>query len=106
MLFPYADAHAVEMFPGVVRRTLANGERLLVAEFTYEAGSSAPLHSHPHEQATYIISGEQHITIGEEHFTVRPGDSYLVPPNARHGQQAVTRTITVDCWYPPREDYK
>jgi hypothetical protein len=38
VIFLRSDAKPVEMFPGVPRRTLAHGQSLLLAEFTYEKG--------------------------------------------------------------------
>ena len=106
MVFRYIEAQAVEMFPGVTRRTLAVGQALLLAQFTFQPGSEAPLHSHPHEQISYVIEGRYRVTMGEEEFVVEKGDCYLVPPNLPHAQAADEFTITVDIFSPPREDYK
>lgn len=35
------EARAVEMLPGVVRRTLVSGERMTVVEVTFAAGATA-----------------------------------------------------------------
>jgi quercetin dioxygenase-like cupin family protein len=45
-----AEATAVEMFPGVVRRTLNSGERTTLVEVTMAEGAVVPDHTHPHEQ--------------------------------------------------------
>lgn len=105
MIFLRSDAKPVEMFPGVSRRTLAHGQSLLLAEFTYEKGARVPLHRHPHEQITYVVEGRYEITIAGVPTVVEKGDSYLIPSNVEHGQFALERTITADLWHPPREDY-
>ncbi|GAG16348.1 unnamed protein product, partial [marine sediment metagenome] len=56
-LIDYDSASPVEMFPGVVRRTLTDGDRLMLIEVTVEEGAVVPLHTHPHEQTGYLISG-------------------------------------------------
>lgn len=105
MIFLRSDAKPVEMFPGVTRRILAYGQGLLLAEFTYEKGARVPLHRHPHEQITYVVEGRYEVTIAGVPTVVEKGDSYLVPSDIEHGQFALERTVTVDIWHPPREDY-
>ena len=105
MIFLRSDARPVEMFPGVTRRTLAYGQSLLLAEFTYEKGARAPLHRHPHEQITYVVEGRYEVTIAGVLTVVEKGDSYLIPSNVEHGQFALERPVTADIWHPPREDY-
>ncbi len=105
MIFLRSDAKPVEMFPGVTRRTLAYGQSLLLAEFTYEKGARAPLHRHPHEQITYVVEGRYEVTIAGVLTVVEKGDSYLIPSNVEHGQFALERPVTADIWHPPREDY-
>ena len=50
----YGDLTAVEMFPGVVRRTLVSGERLTFVEIRLAPGAEVPEHTHPHEQAGHV----------------------------------------------------
>ncbi|MBS1664745.1 MAG: cupin domain-containing protein [Bacteroidetes bacterium] len=43
------------------------------------------LHVHEEEdEAVYLISGELEVTIGEQTFMMRPGESYFVPRNVPH----------------------
>src|SRR3990172_5741936 len=74
-----ASATAVEMFPGVMRRTLSWGERTLLVELTMATGSEVPWHSHPHEQIGYVVRGRFLFDIGGECREVSATDSYLVP---------------------------
>jgi len=94
VIFLRNDAKPVEMFPGVTRRTLAYGESLLLAEFTYEKGARAPLHRHPHKQITYVVEGR--LNVAGIPTVVEKGDSYLIPSNVEHGQFALERTVTAD----------
>ena len=57
MLFHRSSATPVEMLPGVVRRTLTEGERMMLIEVTLQQGAVVPLHTHPHEQIGYLASG-------------------------------------------------
>jgi len=94
------------MFPGVTRRTLISGDRLMLTEFTYEKGCHVPTHKHPHEQISCVIEGKYKVKIEEKVHIVEKGDSYLVPPNMEHSQHAIEKTITLDIFSPPREEYR
>jgi quercetin dioxygenase-like cupin family protein len=106
LLFKYRNSKEVEMFPGVIRRTLMSGEKLMLTEFTYERGSHVPTHKHPHEQISCVIEGKYKVIIAGKEHIVEKGDSYLVPPNVEHSQHAIEKTKTLDIFSPPREEYK
>lgn len=100
------DAKAVTMFPGVVRRTVTDGERVMLIEVTMDAGASVPNHTHPHEQTGYLVSGRGRFRIGDEEGELSPGDCWLVPTNVPHEFTALERSVFVDVFSPPREDYR
>ena len=101
-----ADVEPVEMLPGVWRRTLLWGERVMLVQFTLEEGAVVPLHRHPQEQAGYVVEGELSMTVAGQTRPVRAGESYLAPANVEHGATALKRTVVIDAFSPPREDYK
>jgi len=73
------DQSAIQVFDGVVRKTLACGRDILMARFEYKKGSKVPLHKHSYEQVTTVIEGKQKIIIQKEEIIVETGDSYIVP---------------------------
>src|SRR5712692_367798 len=95
----------VEPSPGLLRRTLVWGERMLFVEFTVPAGSGVPRHNHPHEQVGYIVSGRMEITIGDEVRVLGAGDAYLMPSNVYHHTRALEDMVVIDVFSPVREDY-
>jgi quercetin dioxygenase-like cupin family protein len=101
-----ADVEPVEMVPGVWRRTLSWGERLMVCQVTLEEGAVVPTHRHPHEQITYVIKGELSMAVEGQTHVLRAGDSLLFPSEVEHGATALQRTLVVDTFSPPREGYK
>jgi len=105
-LIDYDSAIPVEMFPGVVRRTLTNGDRLMLIEVTVEEGAVVPMHTHPHEQTGYLISGRFLFELGDEKREIGPGDCWLVPSNVPHQVTALEPCLVVDIFSPPREDYR
>jgi quercetin dioxygenase-like cupin family protein len=101
-----AEVEPVEMMPGVRRRTLNYGQRLMVVQVTLEEGTVVPVHSHPHEQITYIVEGRLSMEVEGQTHVLGPGDSLLFPGDVKHGATATERTLVVDTFSPPREDYK
>jgi quercetin dioxygenase-like cupin family protein len=105
-MFVKADhATQVEMAPGVLRRTLGHGEKMLLAEFTAAGGSEVPTHSHPHAQVGYMVQGRMQLTVGDQTQTVEGGDSYYIPGDIPHGAVMLEDSVVVDVFCPPREDY-
>ncbi|TEU22651.1 MAG: cupin domain-containing protein [Anaerolineales bacterium] len=96
----------VEMVPGIWRRTLSCGQRLMVVQTTLEEGAAVPVHSHPHEQITCIIEGRLSMEVEGQTHVLGPGDSLLLPGDVEHGATAIERTLVIDTFSPPREDYK
>ena len=100
-----AEAAAVEMFPGVTRRTLNSGERTTLIEVTLAGGATVPAHSHPHEQTGYVARGRVRFVIDGEARELAAGDGYLVPGGATHEVTALQPSVCIDCFSPVREEY-
>ncbi len=66
-----------------VRAYLFQGEdrQLVFMEFKEEV--DVPEHSHAAQWGA-VLAGEIELTIGEETFTFRPGDTYFVPAGVPH----------------------
>ena len=100
------DAQPVEMLAGVIRRTLAVTDRLMLCEFLLKGGNEVPVHTHPHDQVGYVVSGEVVMIVDGEETRCRPGDAYSIPGGVPHGARALEDTIVVDVFHPPREEYR
>ncbi len=90
---------------GIGRKTLVYGEKTLMSEFKLQKGSAVPLHSHPHEQAGYLVSGQVRNTVGTEESTCNPGDSWCIAGDKEHGAEALHDSVLVEVFSPVREDY-
>jgi quercetin dioxygenase-like cupin family protein len=91
--------------PGVERKILAAGGTMMTAQFRFQKGAIGALHSHPHEQVGYVVSGSIELTLERKTQTLRAGDSYYVPSGLVHGVRALEDTILVDVFTPQREDF-
>ncbi len=91
---------------GVKRRIVVDGEKLMLVEVHFEKGGVGTLHSHPHEQAVYVLKGTVRFTRGGETFEVKAGEQTLVPSGTTHGLVALEETLLLDVFSPPREDFR
>ena len=108
---PYQENHGkdvkpVEQVKGAHRRTLVDGERMMIIEWTMEPGTEVPLHEHLHEQSGYIVSGEMVFQCRGEYHRLTAGMAYLVTGHEPHGAHFHEPTVVVDIFSPPREDYR
>lgn len=99
-------ATPVEMLPGLIRRTLAWGEKAMICEFTAEEGVVIPMHNHPHEQVGYVLSGRVEFTVRDETFIANTGDSYALPGHTPHAAHFLTPTTLIEVFSPVREEYQ
>lgn len=92
---------------GVKRWILIVGEKMMLAIYELSEGVTFPLHSHPHEQVGYIVSGriEHRTPTGSE--ILEAGTGYIFPSNEPHETHnpGPGPVIVVDVFSPPREDY-
>lgn len=95
-------------FKGVNLDSLAVGEKSMVTKMNYVRGDFATLHTHPHEQCGYVISGAYHLIVEcEEKIDVimHPGDTYAIPGNTPHSFEVIEGGEVVDVFTPHRDDY-
>lgn len=75
MFIFHKDTTLEDLGNGVTRRILAHDGKMMAVEVNFAAGAVGPMHNHPHEQLTYVLSGEFEFTIGEETRVVSAGDT-------------------------------
>ena len=89
----------------VIRRILAYCDGLMCVENTFEQGAVGTLHSHPHTQITYVVSGVFSFTIDGEERTVKAGDTMLKEDGVIHGCTCLEAGILLDIFNPMRADF-
>ena len=96
------------IFPreGVNRRAFS-GENCMLVVNEIESFAQPALHSHPHEQLSYILEGECQFILGEESIRMGAGHVILVPPNVPHTLRPIGKEtiVNIDVFSPIREDY-
>lgn len=87
---PGADAHPPIAAAQLAGTVLAPGSGLVLAEWTAEAGPDgrrllqAPLHSHPEDEAWYVLTGVLVVRVDDEEVSVPAGGAIVVPGGSAH----------------------
>ncbi|MFQ3362850.1 MAG: quercetin dioxygenase-like cupin family protein [Woeseiaceae bacterium] len=105
-LYNWDTIEGEEVRPGVSRKGF-RGDQFMMVMNTLEPGMEINPHSHPFEQAVYIVQGKVRFHIGDEVFEGGPGSVIRIPPNIEHyaepfGDEPV---LNLDIFAPLREDY-
>lgn len=101
----HSEIEPEQVATGVCRRVLAYGKDAMCVENTFERGAVGAMHSHPHTQVTYIVSGRFRFTIGDEVREVGAGDTLLKENGVIHGCTCLESGVMLDFFSPMREDF-
>lgn len=99
------DIALEDLGDGIKRKVLAYSDNMMSVEVYFEKGAVGALHSHPHEQITYVLSGEFEFTIGDETKVVKAGDALYKQPNIIHGCTCLSEGVLLDNFTPMRKDF-
>ncbi|HNW52258.1 MAG TPA: cupin domain-containing protein [Prolixibacteraceae bacterium] len=92
------------------QRRLVYTNNLMMVNVEFTDGPTEnpdPLHSHPHEQVSYLTEGEIFLLVGnEEKVYLKAGDHFAIPSNVPHSIHRLTPFVRIiDCFTPIREDF-
>jgi len=90
--------------PGVERRLVALGERMMAMRVRFQTGAAGSRHAHPHEQLTVVLSGRFRFVLGNDTREVKAGESLSIPGNVEHEAVALEAGELLDMFCPVRED--
>ncbi|NJP40592.1 cupin domain-containing protein [Oscillospiraceae bacterium HV4-5-C5C] len=101
----HQDVPPVQADQGVRRQVLAYNDQLMCVENQFETGAVGKLHSHPHTQITYVVSGRFRFTIDGVTHEVTAGDTLLKENGVEHGCVCLEAGVLLDIFNPMREDF-
>ena len=105
-MFVYnSDVELEDLGDGVSRKIMAYSDNVMSVEVYFEEGAVGAMHNHPHEQITYVLSGEFEFTIGDETKIVKAGDALYKVPHVMHGCVCLKKGTLLDTFAPMREDF-
>ncbi|MGE7602951.1 cupin domain-containing protein [Peribacillus sp. NPDC097675] len=96
----------VQAGEGVIRKLLAAEGSLMMTEVCFQKGAVGVIHSHPHEQVSYIVAGSFEFNLNGTKQVMHIGDSVYIPTKIPHGVVALEEnSIILDIFTPQREDF-
>jgi quercetin dioxygenase-like cupin family protein len=82
-------------FKGIKAWIVQTESRQLVF-FEMQPDAVVPEHSHSYPQWGMLIQGGMKLTVGGKTRTIRKGDEYLIPANAKHSVTFLAKTRVMD----------
>ncbi len=84
------------------------GDNIMISLVELRPGAVVPPHSHPEEQAGYVIEGTLEFTMHGQTRTVGPGEIFFVPRGVEHAVtvSGADTARVVDIFSPVRNEYK
>ncbi len=102
----FATLKSVELKNPDMKRQIFYGKDLMLVLNTFPPHTVVPAHKHPHEQLTYVLSGQCDIKIGEETTHLGPGGIAWAPSDVMHEVVVGDETAQIfDIFNPIREDF-
>jgi quercetin dioxygenase-like cupin family protein len=105
MFVKQGDVELTDLGEGVSRKILASSGKIMAVEVRFDKGAVGSLHSHPHEQISYVLKGRFEATLGDDTTIIEVGDTYYVAPDVVHGVVALEDGMLLDVFTPQREDF-
>lgn len=99
------DIKTTKMAEGIERKILGHSDRIMVVEVYFKKAAVAQLHSHVHEQVSYIVKGTFEFTVGDTTEVLTSGDSAYIPSGVLHKVTALEDGVVTDSFTPAREDF-
>ena len=95
----------IDLGGGVTRRILSYDENLMSVEVSFETGAVGAVHTHPHTQCSYVLSGRFSYSVEGEDVDLSSGDSIVVPSGLPHGTVCLEKGVLLDFFTPMRKDF-
>lgn len=75
----------------VVSRTLSQGRNVSLTLFAFDKGEEISSHLSKGDALVYLLDGEAEITVGEETYNVKKGETIVMPAGIPHALLAKER---------------
>ena len=75
----------------VISRTISQTPTVSISLFSLDKGEGISSHITPGDAMVQVLDGEVEITIGDNIFNVKAGETIIMPSNVPHGLEARVR---------------
>lgn len=91
------------VYPSVERQVVDGGHQTLV-RYVYRRGAVFPVHSHPQEQITTVLTGRIEFQVDGVSVLLGPGETAVIPAGIPHGTSVVgdETVVTLNALSPRR----
>jgi len=104
--FDTVELKQKQVLDGITLRSV-EGDKAMMTFFEFEEGAVIPVHSHHHEQISYVLEGELEFTLKGEARVLSKGQGAVIHANEEHSARVIKGPArALDAWYPIREDYR
>lgn len=102
-IFSWDEIDTYRLDERKVRTKVVDGEHMQAVWAEIRPGGRYRMHSHPHEQFSFMLKGRLRLTVGDETREIGPGDMWHAPPNVEHGGEVIgdEAVVFVDAYSPP-----
>ena len=101
---PWRTVELEDLNP-LLQRQFVVGQEIMLARVLLKKGCIVPEHSHHNEQLTYIVEGALKFWIDGREIVVNAGEVLCIPARMPHKAEALTDTVDLDVFNPPRADW-
>jgi quercetin dioxygenase-like cupin family protein len=94
--------------PGLQRQVMCYNDDIMLVKVIFGeemVGQQPALHSHPHSQSSYILSGKFELHCGDKVQILSAGDAFYAQPNIPHEVYCLEPGIIIDGFSPIREEF-
>ena len=88
-----------------IKAWILQGEKHQLIFFEMQPDAIVPEHSHNYPQWGMVIEGKMKLTINDKTKTIKKGNEYLIPPQAKHHATFQTKTRVID-FFSEKTRYK
>jgi quercetin dioxygenase-like cupin family protein len=103
-LYRWTDIPEEQLNP-LFTRQFVSGEKSMLAKIFLKKGCIVPMHSHPNEQISLVVSGSIDFDIGGKMQSVGEGEILVIPADVPHSAVATEDFLGYDMFAPPRKDW-
>ena len=86
---PITTIEGLPILGDVRLKPMMGGDRMIMLEIKYPAGSGSPLHVHQHESLCYVVSGRVKMVVEDETYILGVGDASRHPEQVPHSVEAL-----------------
>lgn len=94
-----------QVAPGMKRKFMGYNDEIMMVQVSFDKGGVGAMHTHPHSQTTFVVSGKFEVTVGEDKKILSGGDGFYISPHIIHGAVCLEEGILIDVFSPIREDF-